>query len=138
MRYVSAAAFLGLFVFAACLMAVSAADLTLAAELEAEQNPVPATEESITKGRVVYTRFCRSCHGTEGKGDGGGGADGVTVANLVDDTWDHGGADEEIFKTITEGVPPDLYMEPWEGRISEEDIWNVINYIRDLGKRAQG
>ena len=24
-------------------------------------------------------------------------------------------------------------MEPWEGQISDTNIWNVINYIRTLG-----
>jgi mono/diheme cytochrome c family protein len=141
MRYVSAGAVLGLCVFAAGFLGGSAVDVTMAAGLEAVQtpvpteNPVPATEESITKGRQVYARFCRSCHGAEGKGDGGG-IEGVTPANLIDDTWDHGSTDPEIFVTISEGVGPDLFMEPWAGRISDEDIWNVINYIRDLGKRV--
>jgi mono/diheme cytochrome c family protein len=140
MRYASAAVIFGLFVFAACLVGVSAVDFSLTAGLEAAQtplpteNPVPLTEESITKGRQVYTRYCRSCHGTEGRGDGGA-IEGAQPANLIDDTWDHGGKDEEIFKTISEGVGPDLFMEPWAGRISDEDIWHVINYIRDLGKR---
>ena len=142
MRYVSAAAILGLFIVAVCLMGGSAVEVSLAAELEAaqtpvpDQSPVPATEESITKGRQVYARYCRSCHGAEGRGDGGG-IEGAEPANLIDDTWDHGGTDKEIFMTISDGVGPDLYMEPWAGRISDEDIWNVVNYIRDLNKRVE-
>ncbi len=126
----------GLFLLVACVMALSATDAALMAAQKG--NPIPATEESITKGRQIFQRFCRSCHGAEGRGDGGGGPDGVQVANLADDKWDHGSTDVEIFKTIKEGVPPDMYMEPWEGRISDDDIWNTINYIRDLGKRAKG
>jgi mono/diheme cytochrome c family protein len=134
MRYASAA-FVGLFVLAGCVMALSVTDAALMAAQQG--NPIPASEESIAKGRQIFQRFCRSCHGAEGKGDGGGGPDGVMPANLVDDKWDHGGKDPEIFKTIKEGVPPDMYMEPWEGRITDDDIWNTINYIRELGKRAK-
>lgn len=134
MRYASAA-LMGLFVLMACVMALSATDAALMA---AEQgNPIPASEESIAQGRQIFQRFCRSCHGAEGRGDGGGAPEGAKVANLVDDKWDHGDKDAEIFKTIKEGVPPDMYMDAWEGRISDDDMWNTINYMRELGKRAK-
>ena len=103
--------------------------------LALQDSPVPRTEESVAAGRIIYARFCRSCHGVEGKGDGGGAPPDAVVSNLVDDQWDNGETDAEIFKTIREGVPPDLFMEPWEGRISDEDIWNVVNYLRDLAER---
>ena len=103
--------------------------------LEAQDNPVAMSEDSVAAGRVIYVRFCSSCHGTEGEGDGAGAFGDVPPSNLVDDEWDHGGSDGEIFKTIREGVPPDYYMEMWEGRISDEDIWNTVNYIRDLANR---
>ncbi len=102
--------------------------------LALQDNPVPRTEESVVAGRIIYARFCRSCHGTEARGDGRGSPPDVVVANLVDDQCDHGDTDAEIFKTIREGVPPDFNMEPWEGRITDEDIWNVVNYLRDLGE----
>ncbi len=103
--------------------------------LALQDNPVPRTEESVAGGRIIYARFCRSCHGIEGKGDGGGAPPDAVVSNLVDDQWDNGDTDAEIFKTIREGVPPDLFMEPWEGRITDDDIWNVVNYLRDLAER---
>lgn len=102
--------------------------------LALQSDPVPRTEESVAAGRITYARFCRSCHGPEGKGDGGGAPPDTVVSNLVDDQWDNGDTDAEIYKAINEGVPPDLFMEPWEGRISDEDIWNVINYLRDLAE----
>ena len=100
--------------------------------LAAQDNPIPTSEESVSAGRTIYVRFCASCHGTGGLGDGSGAYPDTTPANLVDDQWDHGSTDAEIFKTIAEGVPPDYGMEEWLGRISEEDIWNTINYLRDL------
>lgn len=98
----------------------------------AQDNPIPMSEESITAGRTVYIRFCASCHGTRGLGDGAAAISDTKPANLVDDEWAHGSTDAEIFKTIAEGVPPEYAMEEWLGRVSEEDIWNVINYLRRL------
>jgi mono/diheme cytochrome c family protein len=107
-----------------------------------QKNPVPASEESVKSGRTVYARFCRSCHGLQGKGDGVTAPAGSKPANLVDEKWDHGGTDAQIFRTIKEGVKrtppadPPYFMEPWGGKISDEDIWNTVNFLRDLAKRA--
>ena len=74
--------------------------------LVSQDNPIELTEESISAGRQMYGRFCRSCHGMRADGRGMAAPPGARPANLVDDTWDHGGSDAEIFKVIKEGVPP--------------------------------
>jgi mono/diheme cytochrome c family protein len=56
----------------------------------------------------------------------------VMPSNLTDDKWDHGGSDGEIFDSIKKGIGPSYKMEPWEDRLSDTDIWNVINYVRSL------
>ena len=100
--------------------------------LPSQDNPIELTEESVSAGRQMYGRFCRSCHGMRADGRGMAAPPGSRPANLVDDTWDHGSSDAEIFKVIKEGVPPDYNMDAWDGRVSDDDIWNVINYLRDL------
>jgi hypothetical protein len=40
-----------------------------------------------------------------------------------------------MFKTIKEGVGPEFFMQAWDGKISDTDIWNTINFIRDLQKK---
>ena len=135
MRYVSVVIVMFSVVVAGQLTSSSNAVPSGVAILLAQENPIPTSEESITAGRVVYVRFCSSCHGSGGEGDGSGGFGDVPPANLVDDEWDHGGSDAEIYKTIREGVPPDYNMEEWAGRISDDDVWNIINYIRDLANR---
>ena len=97
-----------------------------------QDNPISVSEESITAGRTVYVRFCASCHGTRGLGDGAAAISDTEPANLVDDEWDHGDTDAAIFTVIREGGPPNYDMDAWEGRITDDDIWNVINYLRDL------
>ena len=98
------------------------------------KNPVAVTPESIATGKQIYTRYCATCHGTSGQG--GSGSDiSPPAPNLTDDEWKRGSTDGEIFDVIKNGVPPELNMEPWGDRIKDEDIWNVVNYVRSLAKK---
>ena len=99
------------------------------------KNPVAASPESIAAGKRSYTRLCTKCHGATGAGDGTAATGPVPPQDMTDEKWDYGGSDGEIFAVIKEGVPPDFYMEPWGDRIKDEDIWNVVNYIRSLAKK---
>jgi mono/diheme cytochrome c family protein len=98
------------------------------------KNPVAATPESIDAGKAIYARRCAVCHGTSGQG--GSGSDiSPPAPDLTDAEWKHGSTDGEIFDVIKNGVPPDLSMEPWGDRIKDQDIWNVVNYVRSLAKK---
>jgi mono/diheme cytochrome c family protein len=98
------------------------------------KNPVAGTPESLATGKQIYTRYCATCHGTSGQG--GSGSDiSPPAPNLTDEEWKRGSSDGEIFAVIKNGVQPDLFMEPWGDRIKDEDIWNVVNYVRSLAKK---
>lgn len=97
-------------------------------------NPVPSTPESIGQGRRTYQRLCSRCHGPEGQGDGAA-AGAIQPSDLTDDRWDYGSTDGEIFSVIHDGTSID--MEGYAERISDTDIWNVINYLRTLGPKKQ-
>ena len=97
------------------------------------KNPVASTPESIAAGKVVFGK-CASCHGSTG--EGGPGNDLIPAApSLVDDMWDHGSTDGEVFDSIKNGVPPDFNMVPWKDQLKDNDIWNVVNYIRSIEKK---
>ena len=100
------------------------------------KNPIPSSDNSIKAGRAVYARICRDCHGLNAKGDGIKAPPGAKPANLTDAEWKYGGSDAEIFKTIKGGVKPFDVMEPWGKKISDTDIWNTINFLRDLATKA--
>jgi mono/diheme cytochrome c family protein len=99
-----------------------------------QKNPIPTSESSVRAGRAVYARICRACHGLQGKGDGTSAPPGSKPANLIDTEWKYGGSDAELFKTIKEGVKPYDVMEPWGKKLSDTEIWNTINFLRDLAK----
>lgn len=96
------------------------------------KNPVAATPESIAAGKQLFQRYCTACHGEDAKGAPEADV-GPPPTDLTDAKWDHGSSDGEIFYTIKHGVPPGQFMGPWDGLLSDTDIWNVINYIRSLG-----
>ena len=94
-------------------------------------NPAPMSPESVAAGKRVYTRLCQNCHGATGKGDGPGAAASATQpADLTDAMWEYGSTDGEIFTVVHDGTSMD--MGSYAGRISDTDIWNVVNYVRTL------
>jgi len=96
------------------------------------KNPVAATPDSIAAGKRSYTRFCAKCHGAEGAGDGTGATGPVAPPDMTDDQWDYGGSDGELFTVIHDGIPKSPDMESYAARMSDTDIWNLVNYVRTL------
>ena len=104
------------------------------------KNPVVATPESLAAGKKAYDTNCAACHGNMAQGAVKAGisisimADqsGKQPSDLTDDQWDHGSTDGEIYAVIKKGIPPTM-MAGWEGRISDADIWSIVNYLRTLG-----
>src|SRR5215813_1128130 len=105
--------------------------------LEAQKlkNPVAYNAESIEAGKKLYQRYCASCHGPQGKGDGSLALSGGTPSDLTDDTWDHGSTDGEIFVVIRDGVSSDMLG--YKDKLTEKQIWQVINFIRSIGPKPK-
>ena len=99
-------------------------------------NPTESNPESLAAGAAAYERLCSTCHGPTGRGDGrlaaGTAAYSAHPSNLADDTWQHGSTDGEIFTVIHDGIGPDFAMDSFDGPLSAEEIWNVVNYVKSL------
>jgi mono/diheme cytochrome c family protein len=104
-------------------------------EAAAVKNPVPSSAKSITDGQKLYQTNCRHCHGAKGLGDGPLAPTNPSPSNLTDAEWNHGSSDGEIFTLIKNGAGPDSEMKPMKTKLSDKDIWNVVNYIRSLGPK---
>ncbi len=95
------------------------------------KNPVKADATSIKEGKALFEKHCQSCHGKTGKGDG-------TKAATLD--TEPGDFTSKTFKAEVDGA---LFYKTQTGRKDmpsfknkipeEEDIWNVVNYVRSLG-----
>jgi mono/diheme cytochrome c family protein len=97
------------------------------------KNPIAVSADSIAAGKKAYAK-CASCHGING--EGGPGNDLIPAApSLVDEQWDHGSTDGEIFDNIKNGVAPDFNMVPFKDQLKDEEIWSLVIYIRSIAKK---
>jgi len=96
------------------------------------KNPVPSSADSIKAGQATFQKNCRFCHGADAKGDGPMAPKDTHPSNLTDDKWDRGSSDGEIFLVIRDGAGPKFDMKGFKSKMSETDIWNVVNYLRSL------
>jgi mono/diheme cytochrome c family protein len=102
-------------------------------EAKKAKNPVASTPESIQAGAQLYTKYCRFCHGTTGKGDSPMAPKNVKPSDLTDADWVHGSSDGGIFWIIQNGAPPKYEMKGLKGKLSDQDTWHLVNYVRSLG-----
>jgi mono/diheme cytochrome c family protein len=93
------------------------------------KNPVKADEATLKEGKEIYSQQCKSCHGAQGHGDG-------TKAEKIDiSCGDFASADcqnqtdGELYWKTTEGRKP---MPSFKEKLSDNERWTVINYIRTL------
>jgi cbb3-type cytochrome c oxidase subunit III len=105
------------------------------AEARKLKNPEPNNAESSEMGRKLYQRYCASCHGPNGKGDGAMALSGGTPSDLTDGTWDYGSTDGEIFAVISDGVSSDMLA--YKEKLSEKQIWQLVNFIRSIGPKTK-
>ena len=105
------------------------------AQQDALTNPFPATLDSLKRGEELFGRYCGTCHGPEGKGDGkvagppfGTGPFGLVLPIGGPSSLARGLTDGHIYTTMTLGRG----RMPNYSRISYEDRWNVVNYVREL------
>ena len=105
------------------------------AEAAKLKNPVPADAASLAAGKKVFDSSCSQCHGATGQGDGKMAAM-VTPkpSNLVDSEWKHGSSDGEIFVVIRDGVKG-TGMKGFASKMTEHEMWDVVNYIWSLGAK---
>ena len=101
-------------------------------ETKKMKNPVASSPESIKAGQAAFQKNCRFCHGADAKGDGPMAPEGTHPSNLTDAKWDRGDSDGEIFAVIRDGAGPKFDMKGYKSKMTEADIWNVVNYLRSL------
>jgi mono/diheme cytochrome c family protein len=99
------------------------------------KNPVPPSAESVTAGKATFTKNCRFCHGADAKGNGPMAPQGTHPPDLTDAKWDRGSSDGEIFVVIRDGAGPKFDMKGYKGKMSDTDMWNVVNYLRSIGTK---
>ena len=95
------------------------------------KNPHAGDARVAKLGESQFRANCAFCHGLGGRGGGRG-------PDLTRTPKKHGDSDAEIFNTINNGVPgtampPNGATQQGVG-MTEEEIWQVLTYIRSVEK----
>jgi len=130
--------------FVSGLLAVSALAVSLQAQAPAAspdvkkiKNPVASSPASISAGAATYKKYCAFCHNDDATGDGPMAPKDSHPPDLTDVSKMHGPTDGEIFTTIKMGGGPKSVMKPFGQKIMDQDIWNVVNFLRSLQHPAK-
>ena len=101
------------------------------AKYETMKNPVPADQDAAI-GKSLYNKHCKSCHGSEGYGDG---------QKADEMNGDLGDFSSEEFQAQSDGA---LFYKTSFGRDDmpeytkkmpdDEDRWLIVNYMRTLAE----
>jgi cytochrome c(L) len=91
-----------------------------------KRNPYTGDPKAIEEGKALFLEVgCIGCHGHE--------AEGATGPSLTDDQWRYVPTDETLYRAISNGRAGTL-MPPWKDKLSPDEIWKVIAFIRSLYK----
>ena len=97
---------------------------------EKMKTPIDADKESLSVGKSLYSKHCKSCHGKEGLGDGSKAAQLDTPSGDFTDEDFQAQSDGALFYKTLEGRDD---MPGYKKKIPDaEDMWSVVNYLRTL------
>jgi mono/diheme cytochrome c family protein len=141
--FVSTILILGAFVLVACGGSSSGSTQpqgtpvpTPPAAYAGKTNPMANSTAAAQAGKQIFDANCSVCHGTDAKGDGPEAASlDPRPADLAD--LESRFSDAYLFWRISVGgaMPPfNSKMPSWKSSLSEDQIWQVITYLRTFGK----
>jgi mono/diheme cytochrome c family protein len=94
-----------------------------------EANPLPISELVMERGRERYAISCLPCHSPIGDGNGVTKKFGMAIVANLHDKRIVQMTDGELFNVITFGRNN---MGPYGDKVTPEDRWAIIHYLRAL------
>lgn len=103
-------------------------------EYTSMRNPLSRTEQNIQAGKDLFEAMCAACHGKEGHGDGPAAAGlDPPPGNIAGRAKMPMATDGYLFWTIAEGGQPiGTQMPAFGGSLEDEQIWQLILYLRSM------
>jgi mono/diheme cytochrome c family protein len=97
-------------------------------------NPFANDPVSAERGRAVYQQYCQTCHGLNGDGNGPAVA-GLRIRPPSFRNPQHflaPGMDGAHFWVVQHGDGRPGGMPAWQGTLTDQQIWDVVNYVKEL------
>lgn len=91
------------------------------------RNPVTPSQESVTRGKVLFDINCAMCHGRSSAERGRVGRKLTPPAPVLEPDLVRTRSDAHIFKAVTFGFGR---MPPFRDKLSSPERWDVVNYLR--------
>jgi mono/diheme cytochrome c family protein len=106
------------------------------ADYAGKSNPLADDGAALEAGKKLYSSNCVSCHGAEAMGDGPASNSlnpkpkplAIEMKSLQDDY---------LFWRISEGgafAPFTSAMPAWKNVLTEDEIWQIVAFLRSLSK----
>jgi mono/diheme cytochrome c family protein len=102
--------------------------------------PIGAWAQNTGEGKNLYTTYCASCHGDQGRGDG------VAARSLPVKPADHTNnavmsqlSDQYLTDIITKGgnaVNKSGFMPAWGSSLNPKQVADIVAYIRSLSSSS--
>ncbi len=99
-----------------------------------------ASPDLLALGKRVYEKHCVACHGADGRGEGEAAyllypkpRDFVAGKYALVSTWDRVPADEDLYRTISRGMPGSA-MPSW-GHLTEAERWGLVHYVKSFAEK---
>jgi len=99
------------------------------AENKAMANPVASDDAAKQAGKVSYDKYCASCHGKQGLGDGPKGRMCKTFPGDFSGADFQGQSDGVLFYQTKVGRGE---MPAYDKKIPDTEIWKMVIYMRTL------
>ncbi len=100
-----------------------------------------AREGDVARGKVLYKKECALCHGAGGRGDGLAAPfvypkpRDFTKGIFKIRSTSYLPTDEDLFKTINDGIPGTLM--PSFAHLSSQEQWALVAYLKGLSEKFQ-
>jgi mono/diheme cytochrome c family protein len=103
-----------------------------------ETNPVAFSDSSVSRGEHIFLQRCTGCHGRKADGRGPNSLDiSPRPRNLRNAALIESLPDRRLFESIEFGVEGTAMPSWMDYGLSQNDVGDIVNYIRSLSKPAK-
>jgi mono/diheme cytochrome c family protein len=92
-------------------------------------NPVADDPSALSKGGLLFAANCKVCHGSLTEGPPPDPGFSTPPRDFRSEAFHAARTDGELFWAIKNGVDGTAML-PWDGRLSDREIWMVVTYLR--------